>query len=436
MAPSNRIVIPRIFNYLLPAQGIFAAVAIYSSIYVFAVGSIPFILAVVAAGLHFLLGMYFCLTQSRPGNYHIYIVPIWLFCAAGVWCGALYYFTKQVELVSNPFWSHLFASSDQPLVPTWSKVGLAMSAVNIVIDLTLIGFFILSIIRQKSNPQHQPSSSYISGSVYAAPPLQNNHSSQYPQNTGYPIQQNYNSGYPNQPVTYLPPPPPPPPQQQHQQQQQQQPLHRLHPQYQQHHQFSPLSSHSPHLPQPPPQAETKPTPIQSISSLPSSISHFPSPSPAPISLPPQQTQSHSPAPVPPPAPLPTPQPHIQQQQQPTSYPYDPTNRIDILRRLCTLQHPDGHWAFTPELVSLIKTCSGYGMSPSPSSSHDVTAQTHACLVDICNSVWTAQREGKEHDLLSPAELASLQAINFDLSWASNAADRAAAWMGGGSGSRR
>lgn len=47
MAPS-RVVIPRAFNWLLPAQGLVAAVAIYASIYVFGVGKIPFILAVVA----------------------------------------------------------------------------------------------------------------------------------------------------------------------------------------------------------------------------------------------------------------------------------------------------------------------------------------------------------------------------------------------------
>lgn len=51
MAPSRRILIPKIFNYLLPAQGIVAAVVIYSSIYIFGVGKIPFILAVAAVGI-------------------------------------------------------------------------------------------------------------------------------------------------------------------------------------------------------------------------------------------------------------------------------------------------------------------------------------------------------------------------------------------------
>ena len=45
---SSRMVIPRAFSWLLPAQGLVAAVAIYASIYVFGVGAVPFILAVVA----------------------------------------------------------------------------------------------------------------------------------------------------------------------------------------------------------------------------------------------------------------------------------------------------------------------------------------------------------------------------------------------------
>ena len=43
--------IPRGFNYLLYAQCAVAAVAIYASIYVFGVGTTPFILAVVAVSL-------------------------------------------------------------------------------------------------------------------------------------------------------------------------------------------------------------------------------------------------------------------------------------------------------------------------------------------------------------------------------------------------
>lgn len=65
-----------------------------------------------------------------------------------------------------------------------------------------------------------------------------------------------------------------------------------------------------------------------------------------------------------------------------------------------------------------------------SPAHGVTALTHACMMDLCNYVWRAQREGREYESLSSAELTSLQAINWNLNWAQNAMDRATAWMGG------
>jgi hypothetical protein len=45
---ASEVGIPRAFSWLLPAQGFVAAVIIYASIYVFRVGSIPFIIACVA----------------------------------------------------------------------------------------------------------------------------------------------------------------------------------------------------------------------------------------------------------------------------------------------------------------------------------------------------------------------------------------------------
>ncbi len=108
-------------------------------------------------------------------------------------------------------------------------------------------------------------------------------------------------------------------------------------------------------------------------------------------------------------------------------PYDQTNRIEVIRRLCSLQHPDGHWDHSPELADLVKMWGGRDlMAPA----HGVTALTHACLMDLCNYVWAAQREGREHSSLSGTELISLQAVNWDLGWAKNALDRATAWMTG------
>lgn len=80
--------------------------------------------------MHFLLGLYFCLTRSRPGSYHMYTVPVWLVVCAGVWCGVLYFFTQLVELVVNAP-EDSFEGTDRPLVPIWSKVGCALSALNV-----------------------------------------------------------------------------------------------------------------------------------------------------------------------------------------------------------------------------------------------------------------------------------------------------------------
>ena len=110
-----------------------------------------------------------------------------------------------------------------------------------------------------------------------------------------------------------------------------------------------------------------------------------------------------------------------------SYPYDPRNRIDVICRLCSLQQSDGRWDYSLELADLVKMWGGRElMSPA----HGVTALAHACLLDLCNHVWAAQREGSEHASLSAAELISLQTLNWDLSWAKIAIDQATAWMNG------
>jgi hypothetical protein len=111
----------------------------------------------------------------------------------------------------------------------------------------------------------------------------------------------------------------------------------------------------------------------------------------------------------------------------TSPGYDYHNRIDVIRRLCSLQHPDGHWDYSTELADMVKMWGGRDlMAPA----HGATALTQACLADLCNYVWTAQRDGREHESLSAAELISLQSVNWDLGWAKNAMDRATAWMNG------
>jgi len=107
--------------------------------------------------------------------------------------------------------------------------------------------------------------------------------------------------------------------------------------------------------------------------------------------------------------------------------YDPSNRVDVIRRICSLQHPDGHWDYSDELAELARLWGGRElMAPA----HGVTALTHASLLDLCNYVWTAQREGREQEALTAAEMISLQSVNWDLTWARNAMDRATGWMSG------
>ncbi|KAK3369040.1 hypothetical protein B0T24DRAFT_681090 [Lasiosphaeria ovina] len=346
MAAGGRIVrIPRAFNWLLPVQGFVAAVIIYSSIYIFHVGAVPFILAVIGAGLHFVLGLYFCFTQNRLGSYHLYIVPPWLLICAGVWCACLYYFTIQVDYITK-FPHQVFRAADgtvQNDVATWSKVGLATSALDIFIDLALLAIFILGVVRHTPRQAHQPGS-FISTPVYQAPP--GNPQYQYEQ---------------------------PQPQSQYSQQQQ---AHQYQQQYQQ------------QYPQ-----QTPAPPLDLKNAVPTATA-----SPRPITTAPSQR-----------------------------YPYDRSNRIDVIKRLCAVQHPDGHWDYSAELAELVKLWGGRELGPTPQGA---TALTHACLTDLCTHVWAAQRDGREHAALTSAELASLQLVNWDLSWAGNALERATAWMGG------
>ena len=53
MAPAGWTTVPRSFSWLLPGQSLVAGVAIYSTNFVFGIGSIPFILAVVAVRISY-----------------------------------------------------------------------------------------------------------------------------------------------------------------------------------------------------------------------------------------------------------------------------------------------------------------------------------------------------------------------------------------------
>jgi hypothetical protein len=108
-------------------------------------------------------------------------------------------------------------------------------------------------------------------------------------------------------------------------------------------------------------------------------------------------------------------------------PYDRDNRVDVIRRLCDLQHPDGHWDYSDELAGLARRWGGREVPP---VAHGATALSQACLMELCDRVWTAQRDGTEDITLSGDEVASLQMLHWDLAFARTALDRATAWLTG------
>lgn len=123
------------------------------------------------------------------------------------------------------------------------------------------------------------------------------------------------------------------------------------------------------------------------------------------------------------------------------YPYDGRNRIDAIRRLCSLQQPDGHWERSEELAELVRAWDARAagvdaVSPLEGSSgrdwkaevRAETARAHACLRGLCETVWVARLQGTETTVLSLAERISLQAVNWDLGWAKSALERAADWQ--------
>lgn len=345
----------------------------------------------------------------------MYTVPVWLVAMAGVWCGALYFFTRHVEsIVTIP--DSAFEGTQRPLEPLWGKVGCAMTALQVYVcpdaasasdekmtarttdnicsfgDFTLLGIFILGLVKQSS--QMTGHSSYASAPVYAAAPGVSDASLE--------------------PTTHLlikPPlqvtqqfvPPPAQQQQQYQQPPQPQPYHYHHHHHQQQHQYQYPYQYQ--------QAQHQPQPITAAPTI-----------PTPDLKPPPPSQPPTPTPPPPPG------------RQSSAAAHSRLNRVDAIRRLCALQHPDGHWDHSPELAELVRQWSGRDLTLSPARP-GATALAHACLTDLCNTVWTAQREGREHECLGADELASLQAVHWDLGWAKHALDRAAAWMAAGVGVR-
>ncbi|KAK0751046.1 hypothetical protein B0T18DRAFT_61773 [Schizothecium vesticola] len=223
---NSGIQIPESFSWLLSAHGLVAGVVIYSSYYVFSVGSIPFIISVVAAGLHLLLAIYFCFAGSRRGTYHLCIIPPCVLIGAGLWAAVLYYFASVLALLLDSPIRSVWRDGNPsyPLLQTWIKVGTATAALNVALDFSMLAVFLIAAMRRSSKP-------VISAPVMYAPQQQQQ----------------------QQQVVY--PPYPPPPQQQQQQQQYQYQYHtQSHPHHSQQAHYSGIyTSASP----PPPPADYK-----------------------------------------------------------------------------------------------------------------------------------------------------------------------------------
>ncbi|SPQ23671.1 6d74ff38-0e17-4f52-aa18-6270440f0a92 [Thermothielavioides terrestris] len=350
MISPSRVVIPGLFYWLLLLEAPLVATTVYSSVYVFGVGTTPFILALIVANFHLLFGIYCCVTHAKPRPYHIYIVSPWLVVCTGVWCAILAYFACYLKEKPSD-------GANRPLLLRWTKAGCAISALGVALDLLLLGLFIFSLVKQKLQaqiPEPKSSDSKRLSTTPQLPPL---------------------------------------------------PL------------FNPLQQHP--LPQQPHHARADPPP-------------------------------RSP-------PLPEPQPPLASalatSNPPATDPTTPPNRIALLLSILSLQHPDGHFPPSPALAALL-TQWAYGggttTTTNPSTATNVppadpntilislttpggaTALAHACLTDLSQQVWTARRAGREHAVLSAAELQSLEGgagIGWGLGPAREGLARAAGWLG-------
>ncbi|KAM7185031.1 hypothetical protein V8F33_012644 [Rhypophila sp. PSN 637] len=415
MAPKQT-AIPQPFSYLLPGQGLVAGVAIYSTIYVFGVGKIPFILAVVAAGLHFLLGVYFCFVKNRLRTHDLYLVPVVLVAGAGVWAGSLYYFAKLLEVVLRL--GRIVSTGSQPETATWTKVGTAMTGLNVLLDIILLIVFIVASSKKTSPYPHQepvynpPTTPAHAPTFPVAPqPQQQQQYYQYAAPSTLSTIQQQRQQPPLAPQrivsstgsdikTPLPvasaisPTSSPSPSQQQQYYQQYQ-----HPQtvmYQHQRQQSFNTSQQQQHQQQTPQYQQ------------------------------QQFSSHvvtySPSPQPPPTPPQPPQVQYGQSQNTAVS----TNRITTLRRLSSLQSPPGNWIYTPELAALLSQSHQQPVIITPNTpSQNITLQTKHLMTILRDGISSAQqREGG----LTPAELSSLQGVNWDLGWVALGIERAEGWL--------
>ncbi|KAL2120456.1 hypothetical protein VTJ04DRAFT_4483 [Mycothermus thermophilus] len=365
--------------WLLVVEAPVAAIVVFSSVSVAGPASVPSILAIVATVLHILLCIFCCATRSQDGTHYIWVSIAWLVACAGLWSGPAYFLGR---FLTHP--EDLNPERPKGALEVWVQVGCAMSLLSFFITTALIALS-LAATRRPSQPDlpEKPGSSSSSDSEA------------------------------------LPPPPPPPPQ-----------LPSLSPLQRQRISFPFSRSSRSSRSQRSSRHERRTVRLVTPSSS--------SPS----------TNLSSTPPTPPPKPPGyQPRPPMPWYFAVITHPSLPPNRVNLILALCHLQLPEGNFPATPLLSHLLSAwtnrpiplSSGSGSSGSSGSGSGssgstgtetpgATALAHACLTDLCQTIWQAQREGTEGYVLTEEELWSLERVGWDLKWVAPRIELAGRWL--------
>lgn len=113
------------------------------------------------------------------------------------------------------------------------------------------------------------------------------------------------------------------------------------------------------------------------------------------------------------------------------------NRVALILAIVRLQDPrTGSWAPAADLTGLLQAWAAGSRRAAAThinininiGSHGTTALAQACLIDLCQTVWTAQREGTEAVVLSAQELRSLECVGWNLGWVAERIRQAGSWL--------
>ncbi|KAH6635512.1 hypothetical protein B0J18DRAFT_454059 [Chaetomium sp. MPI-SDFR-AT-0129] len=426
---TDRTHLSRTFLVLLLIQVPLAVVTISASILSFSVHAAPSAVAIAVTILHPLLALFYS-SRARGHRLHLYVTLFGLVVCTGLLCIPLAFFARRVHMVNR------HPEDATRTVSAWAKVGSATTSLSILLDLALAVVLVYPR-RQYALPESEKAS-FITASSDTPPQLPplsslNHHRISFPDRpptaspspnpnahipptimlvpesdsdsdgrtspAPIPVQPAATAVTASKRVTRslstktLPPLPPVTPPQQHQAS------------------MSPAvqpPSHLPPYPSTPTPSPPTPSPIDQLS-----------PITQPTSPPSQQPQQQQPSPSPSPSPTALRTLTPTQPPRPTSlYTYDPTqplNRIALLLALTSHQLGPGNWPATEAVLTLLRIwasgggamnrgvgdinlgLSGNGNSGgntgAKGNGRGVTALAHACLVDLSQRVWAAQRGG-------------------------------------------